>query len=662
MNRICLSSLGAIAVVAFSLFISNSSFAQGTAFNYQGQLYDGGNTASGIYDLRFWIYDSTNNPGVIIAGPVTNSAVFVTNGLFSVQIDFGSGVFTGPDRWLQIAVRTNGALTFTNLSPRQQITPTPYAIFANSASNLVGVLPASQLSGTLPASAFSGYTNTVALTNSANLFAGSFSGNGANVTNVNVANLTGVLVPGQLPSNTAYVNSNQTFTASNNFTGPNNFSGTNFFGGQNTFANRGNNFTGSFFGNGLVGWTATNGTAVQADIDHGYLLTNTDVATVTLPSSATVGDIVRVSGAGASGWKVAQNANQSIMGNFLNFGQTWEQTHASAANWNCIASSADGRRLAATALGGDVYVSSDSGQTWSSTGAGGLSSASWRAVASSADGSRLVAVVYGGSLYTSTNFGSSWQGNSGVSGNLYSVATSADGRKSVAVVYGGSIYTNSGTAWAAVGGTSPGNWISVASSDDGSKLVAAITGGSIYISSNSGRTWSAASGTSGKSWQSVASSSDGSKLAAAINNASSGGIYISTDSGSSWTHTSAPAKTWLSIASSADGNRLVAVSDSGSIYTSGNGGTTWQQQTNGFYGSPSWESVASSADGSKLAAVIFNASSGGIYTSQSSIQTTTTTVGTSGFITGGQGTAVELQYIGNNQWMPVSSAGTIWAY
>jgi hypothetical protein len=37
-------------------------------------------------------------------------------------------------------------------------------------------------------------------------------------------------------------------------------------------------------------------------------------------------------------------------------------------------------------------------------------------------------------------------------------------------------------------------------------------------------------------------------------------------------------------------------------------------------------------------------------------------VGTNGYITGGQGTAVELQYIGNNQFMPVSSAGTIWAH
>ena len=80
-----------------------------------------------------------------IAGPVTNNAVCVTNGLFTVLIDFGSGVFTGQTNWLEIGVETNGASSFTTLAPRQQLTPTPYAIFAESASNLLGTLLASQL-------------------------------------------------------------------------------------------------------------------------------------------------------------------------------------------------------------------------------------------------------------------------------------------------------------------------------------------------------------------------------------------------------------------------------------------------------------------------------------------------------------------------------------
>lgn len=124
--------------------------AQGTAFTYQGCLNDNGSPATGIYDLRFTIYDSTNSPGTLIAGPITNIAVTVNQGMFNAQLDFGPGVFTGPDRWLEIGVRTNGGCAFTELTPRQLLSPTPYAIFAGSASNLLGTLPATQLSGTLP--------------------------------------------------------------------------------------------------------------------------------------------------------------------------------------------------------------------------------------------------------------------------------------------------------------------------------------------------------------------------------------------------------------------------------------------------------------------------------------------------------------------------------
>src|SRR4051812_39169417 len=55
-------------------------FAQGTAFTYQGQLNNNGTPAQGIYDLRFTVYDSTNAPGVLIAGPVTNAATGISNG------------------------------------------------------------------------------------------------------------------------------------------------------------------------------------------------------------------------------------------------------------------------------------------------------------------------------------------------------------------------------------------------------------------------------------------------------------------------------------------------------------------------------------------------------------------------------------------------------
>jgi len=118
----------------FNLQLSTAS-AQDTAFSYQGRLNVGGAPANGSYDLAFTLYDSTNVPGNVIAGPVTNSAVSVTNGLFTTTVDFGN-VFTGGSNWLQIAVSTNGANAFSPLSLRQQLTPVPYAEFASSVSGL----------------------------------------------------------------------------------------------------------------------------------------------------------------------------------------------------------------------------------------------------------------------------------------------------------------------------------------------------------------------------------------------------------------------------------------------------------------------------------------------------------------------------------------------
>ena len=126
------------------IFQPSTVLAQGTAFTYQGQLQNNGSPASGNYNLTFPLFN-TNITGVAIAGPVTNNAVIVTNGLFTVLIDFGSGVFTGASNWLEIGVETNGVSSFTTLAPRQQLTPTPYAIYAESASNLSGTLSASQL-------------------------------------------------------------------------------------------------------------------------------------------------------------------------------------------------------------------------------------------------------------------------------------------------------------------------------------------------------------------------------------------------------------------------------------------------------------------------------------------------------------------------------------
>src|SRR6266516_3773332 len=90
--------------LALALAAANRVLAQGSPFTYQGRLNTNGSAVSGIYDLRFTIYDAGGNA---IAGPVTNATTIVSGGLFTVTLDFGSSVFTGADRSVEIAVRTN---------------------------------------------------------------------------------------------------------------------------------------------------------------------------------------------------------------------------------------------------------------------------------------------------------------------------------------------------------------------------------------------------------------------------------------------------------------------------------------------------------------------------------------------------------------------------
>jgi hypothetical protein len=168
--KICIR-VTALFVFLLALALPSRGLAQGTAFTYQGRLNSNGAPAGGIYDLRFTIYDSTNNPGVVIAGPLTNSAVGVTNGLFTVLLDFGLAPFTnGASRWLEIGVKSNGIGSFAGLTPRQQLTPTPFALYAESAS-------AAGLSGSIPSGSLGGtYGNAVTFNNGANAFNGTFTG------------------------------------------------------------------------------------------------------------------------------------------------------------------------------------------------------------------------------------------------------------------------------------------------------------------------------------------------------------------------------------------------------------------------------------------------------------------------------------------------------
>src|SRR5687767_7252546 len=109
-----------VLAIFLSFACTLSGFAQTSTFTYQRRLNNNTAAANGFYDLRFTVYDALTN-GTVIGSTITKSGTPVTNGLFTVELDFGSNVFSGSACWLQIAVQTNSAgNNFSSLHPRQQ--------------------------------------------------------------------------------------------------------------------------------------------------------------------------------------------------------------------------------------------------------------------------------------------------------------------------------------------------------------------------------------------------------------------------------------------------------------------------------------------------------------------------------------------------------------
>lgn len=111
------------------------SFAQtATTFSYQGRLYNNGQLANGNYVLRIRPH-STPGGETPLAPALDTPALTVVDGIFSTTLDFGGAVFTGAPVFLDIQVQAP-ASSFVPLSPRQPVTPTPYAINADKLDGL----------------------------------------------------------------------------------------------------------------------------------------------------------------------------------------------------------------------------------------------------------------------------------------------------------------------------------------------------------------------------------------------------------------------------------------------------------------------------------------------------------------------------------------------
>jgi hypothetical protein len=92
-----------------------------TTFTYQGELRDNGGLASGTFGIAFSLWNAASG-GSQSGATIGPNAVQVTDGRFTVELDFGAAAFNNQSRFLEITVEG-----FT-LSPRQPITRSPYSI------------------------------------------------------------------------------------------------------------------------------------------------------------------------------------------------------------------------------------------------------------------------------------------------------------------------------------------------------------------------------------------------------------------------------------------------------------------------------------------------------------------------------------------------------
>jgi hypothetical protein len=130
--------LGLVLLLASGLSLAQGpapEAAMGTAFAYQGRLTDAAGPVNGTCSFTFKLYDQAGSgsppTGGTLLGSEARTGVEVSDGLFTVQLDFGAAAFGGEARWLEIAVDCGEGVAV--LSPRQALTPTPYALYAASA-------------------------------------------------------------------------------------------------------------------------------------------------------------------------------------------------------------------------------------------------------------------------------------------------------------------------------------------------------------------------------------------------------------------------------------------------------------------------------------------------------------------------------------------------
>lgn len=255
-------------------------------------------------------------------------------------------------------------------------------------------------------------------------------------------------------------------------------------------------------------------------------------------------------------------------------GATWTPVSAlGSKNWSKVAVSPTGQRVVAAVQRGPVYMSNDYGSTFSEVVA--LGSRWWGQVQISSDGTRIALAANPdvpnghpntGRVYISSDSGATWT-YSELGTTATALSMSRNGQYLVMGAWNGLMYSSSdyGATWTTREAGTLRYYTEMSSTPDGSTVYASTLYTKILKSTDYGVTWTQLSNAQNKIYRSVRNSSDGTKVIAV---AQSGNTYTSQDGGTTWiTGLSDANRDWYGTAITADGSQVFAAHYGGYIYT-----------------------------------------------------------------------------------------------
>jgi photosystem II stability/assembly factor-like uncharacterized protein len=288
-----------------------------------------------------------------------------------------------------------------------------------------------------------------------------------------------------------------------------------------------------------------------------------------------------------------------------NFGQYWVVLYSSQINWLAISMNSSGEYQAGINDTGNIFVSSDYGQTWSIKYNIGIATSN--CVAISYTGQYQTA-SNGENIYISIDYGMSWSlvFNLGKS-NIF-LCISLTGQYQTIVSCGDTVYTsnNYGLTWSGITDTNLDIYNSIETFPTAGLAISyngqyqTIVSENIYLSSDYGVTWinvSPQNNLDDRNWEGVAMSSTG-HYQTAID--SGGDIYTSLDYGNTWTYVNHPNvidREWQAIAMSSSGEYQIALEKQGSVFISTDFGLNWTISTSTLIQNRNWQAITMSSNG-----------------------------------------------------------------